>query len=145
MAKKKGRLMLVKIHDGVTALPGGFEVLCGLTAKTLTINNEEIDVTSANCADPGGKLWTEVLDGVSRVSVSGNGFSKKDDAEAILVGVALATPPEARLQIIVPNIGTFEAMYFLSSSEFGGEQAGGVTFSLTAGSTGAVTFTAEAP
>ena len=144
MAKRKGRQMLVRIHDGSTALPNGFDVLCGLTAKTLTINNEEIDVTSANCTDPGGKLWTEVLDGASRVAVSGSGFSKKDDAEARLTEVALSSPPVARLQIVVPNFGMFEADFFVSSGEFGGEQSGGVTFSLTAGSSGAVAFTPEA-
>lgn len=144
MAKRNGRLMLIRIHDGVTALPNGFEVLCGLTAKTLTINNEEIDVTSADCDNPGNKLWTEVLNGVSRVSVSGSGFSKKDNAEAVLASIAMSTVPEARLRIFVPNIGVFEAQFFVSSSEFGGEQSGGVTFSLTAGSTGSVTFTPEA-
>lgn len=143
MAKRKGRLMLVRIHDGSTALPNGFDVLCGLTAKTLTINNEEIDVTSANCTDPGGALWSEVLDGARRVAVSGSGLSKKDDAEARLAQVALSSPPVARLQIVVPNFGMFEGDFFVSSGEFGGEQSGGVTFSLTAGSTGPVTFTVE--
>lgn len=143
MAKKKGRLMLVKIHDGVTALPNGFETLCGLTAKTLSLNNEEIDVTTSDCDAPGGKLWTEVMDGVSRVSVSGNGLSKKEDAEARLALVMMASPPTAMLQVIVPNFGTFEGTFFVSAGEFVGEQTNGQTFSFSAGSSGTVAFTAE--
>lgn len=140
MAKKKGRTLLIKMKGAADT----FDVLCGLTTKTLTINNEEVDVTTADCDEPDGPTWTEVLDGVKRVSVSGNGLSKKENAEATLARVAMDSPPVAELQIIVPNFGTFEGSFFLQSGEFGGEQAGGVTFSLTAASTGTVTFTPEA-
>jgi len=138
MAKQKGRKLLIKLKSGAS-----YVVLCGLTTKTLTVNNEEIDVTTADCEAPDGPLWTEVLDGVKRISLSGNGLSKKDDAEKTLVGITMGSPPVAALQVIVPNIGTFEADFFVQSGEFGGEQTGGVTFSLSAGSTGPVKFTAE--
>jgi len=138
MAKQKGRKLLVKIKSATE-----YDVLCGLTTKTLTINNEEIDVTTADCEDPDNAMWSEVLDSVKRVSLSGNGISKKDDAEATLAEIAMSSPPVAELQIIVPNFGMFEAAFFVQSSEFGGEQTGGVTFSLSAASTGPVTFTRE--
>ena len=142
MAKKKGRQLLIKLSDG-QATPE-FETLCALTTKTLTINNEEIDVTTADRDAPGGALWTEVLDGVKRVSFSGNGISKKENAEARLATVAMSSPPVVAAQVIVPNFGAFEASFFIQSGDFGGDQTGGVTFSLSAGSTGAVTFTPEA-
>lgn len=140
MAKAKGRQLLIKIGDGETSEV--FDTLCALTAKTLTINNEEIDVTTPDCDAPGGVMWAEVLDGVKRVAVSGNGISKKEDAEARLATVAMASPPVGNLQIIVPNFGTFAGAFFIQSGEFSGE--GSVNFSLSAASTGAVTFTAEA-
>ncbi|HHX89260.1 MAG TPA: phage major tail protein, TP901-1 family, partial [Paracoccus sp.] len=64
MAKQKGRLMLVKIGDGESS--EAFTTLCGLRSKTMTINNSEIDVTTADCTTPGGPLWTEILDGAKR-------------------------------------------------------------------------------
>lgn len=142
MAKQKGRTLLIKLSDGQET--PNFETLCALTTKTLTINNEEIDVTTAECANPGGALWTEVMDGVKRVSLSGNGISKKDNAEARLAAVAMSSPPVIAAQIIVPNFGQFDGTFFIQSGDFGGEQSGGVTFSLTAASTGEVTFTPEA-
>ncbi|WP_353475517.1 phage major tail protein, TP901-1 family [Salipiger sp. H15] len=141
MAKQKGRTLLIKLSNGQESPT--FETLCALTTKTLTINNEEIDVTTADCTAPNGALWTEVLDGVKRVSLSGNGISKKDNAEARLASVAMSSPPVVDAEIIVPNFGTFAGSFFIQSGDFGGDQSGGVTFSLTAASTGVVTFTPE--
>lgn len=141
MAKQKGRLLLIKIGDGEASET--FDTLCALTTKSININNEEIDVTTADCTTPGGKMWTEVLDGTSRVSVSGQGMSKKDDAEARLATVALASPPVANCQIVVPNFGTFAGAFFVQGTGFGGDATGGVSFELSLASTGPVTFTAE--
>lgn len=142
MAKQKGRLLLIKIGDG--AGTEAFTTLCGLKSKTLTINNNEIDVTTADCADPGGALWTEVLGGVKRISVSGNGYFKDEVNETRMNTVAMSADPIANFQIIVPAFGTFAGAFFVSSVEYGGEQEDGVTYSLSLASTGAVTFTAAA-
>ena len=141
MAKKKGRTLLIKIGDG--ADPEVFTTLCALQSKTITINNEEFDVTTPDCDAPEGPMWTEVMDGTKRVSVSGNGTSKGEDAEKRLLEVLMASPPIANLQVIVPNFGQFDAAFFCNSGDLGGEQSGAGTFSLSAGSSGAVTFTAE--
>lgn len=142
MAKQKGRLMLIKIGDG--AQTEAFGDLCGLRSKTLTINNSEIDVTTADCANPGGPLWTEVLTGVKRVSVSGNGYFKDEATELRMNTVAMAADSIANFQIVVPAFGTFGGSFFLSSVEYGGEQEDGVTYSLSLASNGAVTFTPAA-
>ncbi|WP_028029891.1 phage major tail protein, TP901-1 family [Gemmobacter nectariphilus] len=141
MAKKKGRLLLIKIGDGATPTEA-FTTLCGLRSKTLTINNSEIDVTTADCADPGGALWTEVLGGTKRVSVSGNGYFKDEASEARMNTVAMSADPIANFQVIVPDFGTFAGAFLLSSAEYGGEQEDGVTYSLSLASSGTVTFTA---
>lgn len=140
MAKQKGRLMLVNIGDGAGSET--FAKLCGLRSKTLTINNSEIDVTTADCDSPGGPLWTEVIDGVKRVSVSGNGYFKDETTETRLNTVAMGNSPIANFQIIVPDFGTFAGAFFVQSVEYGGEQEDGVTYSLSLASSGAVTFTA---
>ena len=142
MAKQKGRLMLIKIGDGAT--PEVFTPLCGLRSKTLTINNSEIDVTTADCETPGGPLWTEVITGVKRVNVSGNGYFKDEASETRLNTIVNAAEAIANFQIVVPALGTFAGAFMLSSVEYGGEQEDGVTYSLTLASSGPVTFTAAA-
>lgn len=140
MAKQKGRQLLIKIGDGATTEV--FSVLCGLTTKTLTINNEEYDVTTADCTTPEGALWTEVQGGLKRVSVAGNGFFEDSTAELRANTIAMSADPICKLQIVVPAFGTFAGSFFMSSMEYGGETTGGVTYSLAFASTGAVTFTA---
>lgn len=142
MAKQQGRKMLVLIGDG--AETEVFAVLCGLTAKTLSINNSEIDVTTADCIDPGGPLWTEVLAGAKRVNVSGNGYFKDEATEARANTVALSADAKANFQIIVPDFGTFAGRFMIGTMDWGGEQENGQTYSLSLASDGVVTFTAAA-
>lgn len=140
MAKQLGRALLVKIGDG-----GGTETfanLCGLNSKSLTINNSSIDVTTPDCTSPEGALWTETLNGLKNVSVSGDGFFEDSTAEARMNTVAMAADNACNFQIIVPDFGTYAGSFRIASLEFGGETEGGVTYSLSLESTGAVTFTA---
>jgi len=140
MAKQLGRALLVKIGDGEASET--FSNLCGLNSKTLTINNTSIDVTTADCATPEGTLWTETLAGLKNVSVSGDGFFEDSTTEARMNTVAMQNDNKANFQIIVPDFGTYAGSFRIASLEFGGETEGGVTYSLSLESTGAVTFTA---
>lgn len=144
MPKQKGRKLLVLIGDGAGAETEVFTVLCGLTAKTLSINNSEIDVTTADCTDPGGPLWTEVLAGAKRVSVSGNGYFKDEATELRANTVAMSADAKANFEIIVPDFGTFAGRFMIGTMDWGGEQEDGVTYSLSLASDGAVSFTAAA-
>lgn len=140
MAKQLGRLMLIRIGNDAT--PQVFTVLCGLRSKTLTINNSEIDVTTADCTTPGGPLWTEVLNGVKRLNVSGNGYFRDEASEATLNTVAMSASAKENFEIIVPELGTFSGEFHVSNVDYGGEQEDGVTYSLTLGSSGTIAFTA---
>lgn len=140
MAKQLGRALLVKISDG--ASPEVFANLCGLNSKTLTINNSMIDVTTPDCTTPEGALWTESLGGLKSVSVSGDGFFEDSTTETRMNTVAMLADAKTNFQIIVPSFGTYAGAFYIESLEFGGETEGGVTYSLTLASTGAVTFTA---
>ena len=140
MAKQLGRALLVKIGDG--ADPEVFSNLCGLNSKSLSINNTSIDVTTPDCTTPGGVLWTETLNGLKNVSVSGDGFFEDSTAEARMNTIAMAADNQCNFEILVPDFGTYACAFRIALVEFGGETEGGVTYSISLESTGAVTFTA---
>jgi len=140
MAKQLGRALLVKIGDG--ADPEVFSNLCGLNSKALTINNSSIDVTTPDCSTPGGALWTETLNGLKNVTVTGDGFFEDSASESRMNTVAMAADNSCNFTITVPDFGTYAGAFRIASLEFGGETEGGVTYSLSLESTGAVTFTA---
>jgi TP901-1 family phage major tail protein len=140
MAKQLGRALLVKIGDGEAS--EAFSNLCGLNSKSLTINNSSIDVTTPDCSTPGGALWTETLNGLKNVSVSGDGYFEDSNAEARMNTVTMGADNACNFQIIVPDFGTYAGSFRIASLEFGGETEGGVTYSLSLESTGAVTFAA---
>jgi TP901-1 family phage major tail protein len=141
MAKQLGRALLVKIGDAGSPTEA-FANLCGLNSKTMTINNSLIDVTTPDCTTPGGALWTESLGGLKSVSISGDGFFEDSASELRMNTVAMAADAKANFTVTVPAFGTYAGSFYLESLEFGGETEGGVTYSLTLSSTGAVTFTA---
>jgi TP901-1 family phage major tail protein len=138
MAKQLGRALLVKIDDGAGTLSN----LCGLNSKSLTLNNSSIDVTTPDCTTPEGALYTETLAGLKNVSVSGDGFFEDSTAEARMNTVAMANDNSTNFNVVVPDFGTYAGAFRIASVEFGGETEGGVTYSLSLESTGAVTFTA---
>ena len=146
MAKQKGRALLVKIGDA--ASPEVFSNLCGLTTKTLTINNNAIDVTTPDCTTPEGQLWREVQTGMRTVSVAGNGYFEDATSETRLKTVTMGSGATdtaeaiANFEIVVPDFGTFAGAFHVDSLEYAGEQEDGVTYSLSISSSGAVTFTA---
>jgi TP901-1 family phage major tail protein len=140
MAKQLGRALLVKIGDGEVSET--FSNLCGLNSKSLTINNSSIDVTTPDCTTPEGALWTETLSGLKNVGVSGDGYFEDSTSEARMNTVAMSADSSCNFQVVVPDFGTYAGSFRISSLEFGGETEGGVTYSLSLESTGAVTFTA---
>ena len=140
MAKQLGRALLLKIGDGAGS--EAFANLCGLNSKTMTINNSSIDVTTPDCDTPAGALWTETLSGLKNVSVSDDGFFEDSSTELRMNTVAMSADNSCNFQIVVPNFGTYAGNFRIASLEFGGETEGGVTYSLSLESNGAVTFTA---
>ena len=140
MAKQLGRALLVKIGDGATPTEA-FANLCGLNSKTLTINNSVIDVTTPDCTAPEGALWRENLMGVKNVSISGDGYFEDSTTELRMNTVAMLADPKGNFKVTVPAFGTYSGSFYIESLEFGGETEGGVTYSISLTSTGAVTFT----
>ena len=139
MAKQLGRALLVKIGDG--AATEAFANLCGLNSKAITINNSLIDVTTPDCTTPSGALWTESLNGVKNVSISGDGYFEDSVPELRMNTVAMLADPKGNFTVTIPAFRTYAGSFYIESLEFGGETEGGVTYSLTLTSNGAVTFT----
>jgi TP901-1 family phage major tail protein len=141
MVKQVGRAMLVKIGDGAGS--EAFTPLCGLNSKTITINRNSIDATTADCTTPGGALWRETLAGLQSIDISGDGIFEDEASETRLHDIAFsAADNSVNLEIVVPDFGTYAGAFRPNNLEFSGETEGSLTFSVSFESTGAVTFTA---
>ena len=134
MSAQKGKDLLIKIDDGA-----GFTTVAGLRTRRLAFNAETVDITHAESAN----RWRELLDGagVKRASVSGRGLFK-DAASDELVRAAFFNGAVKDCQVVIPDFGTVEGAFQITSLEFGGEHNGEVTFDLSLESAGELTFTA---
>ena len=134
MGAQKGKDLLVKIYDGAS-----FVTVAGLRSRRLAFNAELVDITHAESVN----RWRELLAGagVKRAAISGRGLFKDASSDA-LVRQAFFDGAVNNAQVIVPDFGTIEGFFQISSLEFSGEHNGEVTFDLTLESAGALTFTA---
>ena len=138
MPAQQGRAVLLKIGTG-TGSPEVFQTVAGLRAKQLQLNTETVDVTHADSVGH----WRELLagGGPRSLALSGNGLFK-DETSDELVRAAFFNQAIVNWQAIVPDFGTFEGPFQITSLEYGGTYDGAATFSVTLQSAGAVTFVA---
>jgi len=134
MGAQKGKDLLLKMNDGTA-----FVTVAGLRSRKIAFNAETVDVTHAESAD----RWRELLEGagVKRASISGRGLFK-DAASDALVRQSFFDGAINACQVVVPDFGTIEGPFQISSLEFSGEHNGEVTFDIGLESAGALTFTA---
>ena len=134
MTAQKGKDLLVKINDGA-----GFTTVAGLRTRRLSFNAETVDITHAESAN----RWRELLDGagVKRASVSGRGLFKDASSDA-LMRQTFFDGTVTTYQIVIPDFGTVQGAFQLTSLEFAGEHNGEVTYDLALESAGELTFTA---
>lgn len=134
MVVQNGKDLLIKIDmDG----SGLFTTLAGLRASRIAFNAETVDVTSLNST--GG--WRELLDGggVRSASISGSGvFSDADTDERarqlFFNGTSIG------FQVIIPDFGTIEGAFQITSLEYSGKYDGEAVYELALASAGALTF-----
>lgn len=139
MAAQKGLGCVIKIGDGA-----GSEVFAeigGARAKSITINGDPIDVTSA--ASTG--QFREYLDaaGILSCSISASGVFQDDAPIGAVRADALARTLR-NFQIVIPGAtsnGTYEGPFRITSFQEGGDHDGELTFDITLESGGQVTFT----
>jgi len=135
MSAQKGKDLLVKIGDGA----GGFVTVAGLRTRRLAFNAETVDVTHAESAN----RWRELLDGagIKRASVSGRGLFK-DAASDALMRETFFAGTIVPYRIVIPDFGTVEGPFQLTSLEIAGEHNGEVTYDVALESAGELTFAA---
>ncbi|WP_226550441.1 MULTISPECIES: phage major tail protein, TP901-1 family [Celeribacter] len=136
MAAQNGKDLLIKLDMTGS---GTFETIAGLRATRISFNAESVDVTSLESS--GG--WRELLGGagVKSATISGSGVFK--DA---------ATDERARqiffdgevldFQVIIPDFGTVQGAFMLTSIDYAGSYNGEATYELSMASAGALSFVA---
>lgn len=113
--------------------------MVGLRASRISFNAEPVDVTSLESA--GG--WRELLGGagVKSAAISGAGIFKDDstDERARQIFFDGEVP---NFQVIIPDFGTVEGPFQVTSLEYAGSHDGEATYELSLASAGALTFVA---
>ena len=135
MSAQKGKDLLVKISDGA----GEFTTVAGLRSRRLAFNAETVDITNAESSN----RWRELLDGagVKRASVTGQGLFKDASSDA-LMRRTFFDGTIVVYQIVIPDFGTVQGAFQLTSLEFAGEHNGEVTYDVALESAGELTFAA---
>ena len=136
MVAQKGKDLLLKIDDG-----GSFVTVAGLRSKRIAFNSETVDITDQDSAG----RWRELLagSGVQRAAVSGSGIFKDAQSDALMRQRFFAGEI-ADWQLAVPDFGTVEGPFQITSLEYTGSHDGEVTFEVALESAGLVGFTVAA-
>ena len=136
MTAQKGRDMLLKIDSTDT---GTFITIAGLRSNTLTFNTETVDASSQDSAG----AWRELLSGAGLKSASlrGQGIFKDSASDATLRSTFF-NGTIVNWQIIIPDFGTVQGPFQITSLDFGARHDAEVTFDLALASAGVLTFTA---
>lgn len=136
MAVQNGKDLLVKID-----LTGGgnFQTVAGLRATRVSFNAESVDVTSLESA--GG--WRELLAGagVKSAAISGSGIFR-DAASDERVRQIFFDGEMPSFQVVIPDFGTIEGAFQVSSIDYAGNHDGEATYELALSSAGQLSFTA---
>ncbi|MBU2960137.1 phage major tail protein, TP901-1 family [Citreicella sp. C3M06] len=136
MGAQNGKDLLIKVD--VTG-SGSFQTMAGLRATRISFNAESVDITSME--SEGG--WRELLGGagVRSANLSGSGVFKDaaTDERARQIFFDGVTPD---FQVVIPDFGTVEGAFLVTSIEYAGSHNGEATYELSMASAGALTFTA---
>lgn len=134
MSAQKGKDLLLKVHDG-----SSFVTVAGLRSRSLNFNAQSVDITHAESAG----RWRELLAGagVRSASVSGEGIFKDLTSDGEVREMFFGGEIRS-WQIVVPDFGTVEGPFQLSSLQYAGEHDGELAFEIALESAGALSFVA---
>lgn len=136
MVAQKGKDLLIKIDmDG----SGTFQTMAGLRASRISFNAETVDVTNLDSA--GG--WRELLGGagVRSASISGSGVFRDENTDERARQIFF-DGDILNFQVIIPDFGTIEGLFQLTSVEYSGQHDGEAAYEMSMASAGALAFTA---
>jgi len=134
MTAQKGKDLLLKVDsDGA----GSFTTVAGLRARTLAFNAATVDVTDTESTG----RWRELLDGagIKTARITGSGIFKDASSDETLRQYFFAGTVRD-WQVIVPELGTVEGPFQISSLEYAGQHDGEVSFDMSLDSAGALSF-----
>ena len=136
MTAQKGAAFLLKIGSG--AAPVTYEAVAGLRTTQMSVNGDTVVVTHK---ESGG--WRELLSGagVKSAAISGSGVFRDagTDERARQIFFDGEVP---NFQVIIPDFGTVEGPFQVTSLEYAGSHDGEATYELSLASAGALTFVA---
>jgi TP901-1 family phage major tail protein len=135
MAVQNGKDLLIKVD--LTG-SGNFQTVAGLRATRVSFNAESVDVTSLESA--GG--WRELLAGagVKSAGLSGSGIFRDAASDARMRQIFFdGEMPD--FQVIIPDFGTIEGPFQVTSIDYGGTHDGEATYEVALASAGQLTFT----
>ena len=136
MAVQNGKDLLIKVD--LTG-DGNFQSIAGLRATRVSFNAESVDVTSLESA--GG--WRELLSGagVKSAAISGSGIFRDEGSDERTRQIFFdgETPD---FQIVIPDFGTVEGPFQVTSIEYAGTHDGEATYELSLASAGQLIFNA---
>lgn len=137
MAVQNGKDLLIKVDATGT---GSFETLAGLRATRISFNAESVDVTNLSSADG----WRELLAGagVKTAALSGSGVFR-DEATDERARQIFFDGELPNFQVIIPDFGTVEGKFQITSIEYAGAHNGEATYEMAMASAGALNFTAD--
>jgi TP901-1 family phage major tail protein len=136
MVAQKGKDLLLKLDgDG----SGNLVTVAGLRSKRLAFNSGTVDVTDAESAG----RWRELLagSGVQNAAISGSGIFKDAESDQ-QIRTKFFAGEIAAWQFTVPDLGTMEGPFQVTSLEYTGAHDGEVTFEIALESAGPIVFTA---
>jgi TP901-1 family phage major tail protein len=136
MAAQKGKDLLLKVDtDG----SGTFATVAGLRSRSISFNAETVDITHAESAGQ----WRELLAGAGarNARITGAGIFK-DAASDATVRSYVFNGTIRDWQVVIPDFGTVEGPFQISSFELSGRHDGEVAFELALDSAGELTFAA---
>lgn len=137
MAAQKGDALLIKVGDGGSPTES-FTTIAGLRTKSMTINAETVDVTTADTTSKMRQLLAGA--GIISFAVSGAGVFTDAATDATLKTEMLAQTIK-NYQVVVPDFGTYEGAFQITQMEYAGEYNGEATFNISLESAGDISFT----
>ncbi|MGE0022769.1 MAG: phage major tail protein, TP901-1 family [Hyphomicrobium sp.] len=136
MAAQKGKDLLLKVDSNGA---GSFTTVAGLRSRAIAFNAETVDITHQESAGQ----WRELLAGAGAKSarLSGSGIFKDAASDELVRGYVFAGTIR-EWQVVVPDFGTVEGPFQITSFEITGRHDGEVAFELALESAGELTFAA---
>ena len=135
----KGRELVIAVSDGAV----GFDAICVTETRSLTINNEPVDITKPDCLAPGGKLESAAMYGIQQFVFTGAGAFVNAASKKKVIADTVNQVIE-NYQVTAPDIGTFVGDALLTANELSGDKTNELQMSFTVQFSGRVTFTPAA-